>query len=107
VISLGTTSQDGNMRQVKVEVLGVMDPESKLIRLRAVEPLQVIPSQLISEVMNEPCVVLPDLSLFKDFVVTYDYDMGAIRFYPHLIHRDCYITRLCTKEHTMLLHSNW
>ncbi|KAJ9579644.1 hypothetical protein L9F63_004723, partial [Diploptera punctata] len=40
VISLGTTSQDGNMRQVKVEVLGVMDPESKLIKLRAVEPLQ-------------------------------------------------------------------
>ncbi|XP_075218687.1 uncharacterized protein LOC142323218 isoform X2 [Lycorma delicatula] len=40
VISLGTTSQDGNMRQVKVEVLGVLDPESKLIRLRAVEPLQ-------------------------------------------------------------------
>ncbi|XP_054288383.1 uncharacterized protein LOC129004035 [Macrosteles quadrilineatus] len=40
VISLGTTSQDGNMRQVKVEVLGVYDPESKLIRLRAVEPLQ-------------------------------------------------------------------
>jgi len=29
------------MRQVKVEVLGVMDPESKRIRLRAVEPLQV------------------------------------------------------------------
>lgn len=41
VISLGTTSQDGNMRQVKVEVLGVMDPENKLIRLRAVEPIQV------------------------------------------------------------------
>ncbi|XP_021920115.1 uncharacterized protein LOC110830032 isoform X2 [Zootermopsis nevadensis] len=40
VISLGTTSQDGNMRQVKVEVLGVMDPENKLIRLRAVEPIQ-------------------------------------------------------------------
>lgn len=41
VISLGTTSQDGNMRQVKVEVLAVMDPESKQIRLRAVEPLSV------------------------------------------------------------------
>lgn len=68
MISLGTTSQDGNMRQVKVEVLGVMDPESKLIRLRAVEPLQVTPSQLLSEVMNYPCVVLPDLSLFKDFI---------------------------------------
>nr|CAD7589831.1 unnamed protein product [Timema genevievae] len=40
VISLGTTSQDGNMRQVKVEVLGVMDHENNLIRLRAVEPLQ-------------------------------------------------------------------
>lgn len=40
VISLGTTSQDGNQRQVKVEVLGVMDMESKLVRLRAVEPLQ-------------------------------------------------------------------
>ncbi|KAJ1526691.1 hypothetical protein ONE63_008271 [Megalurothrips usitatus] len=40
VISLGTTSQDGNMRQVKVEVLGVMDSESKLVRLKAVEPLQ-------------------------------------------------------------------
>lgn len=68
MISLGTTSQDGNMRQVKVEVLGVMDPESKLIRLRAVEPLQVTPSQLLSEVMSDPCVVLPDLSLFKDFI---------------------------------------
>lgn len=39
VISLGTTSQDGNMRQVKVEVLGCYDPDTKLIRLRAVEPL--------------------------------------------------------------------
>lgn len=42
MISLGTTSQDGNMRQVKVEVLGVMDAENKLIRLRALEPLSVI-----------------------------------------------------------------
>uniref|UniRef100_A0A1B6CG52 C2H2-type domain-containing protein n=1 Tax=Clastoptera arizonana TaxID=38151 RepID=A0A1B6CG52_9HEMI len=40
VISLGTTSQDGNMRQVKVEVLGIMERDSKLMRLRAVEPLQ-------------------------------------------------------------------
>ncbi|XP_075212972.1 uncharacterized protein LOC142319506 [Lycorma delicatula] len=40
VISLGTTSSDGSMRQVKVEVLGVMDAEKKLIRLRAIEPLQ-------------------------------------------------------------------
>ncbi|KAL0895131.1 hypothetical protein ABMA27_013583 [Loxostege sticticalis] len=39
VISLGTTSHDGTQRQVKVEVLGVLDPSEKLIRLRAVEPL--------------------------------------------------------------------
>lgn len=39
VISLGTTSQDGQQRQVKVEVLGVLDPEGRVVRLRAVEPL--------------------------------------------------------------------
>ncbi|XP_066251450.1 uncharacterized protein row isoform X3 [Euwallacea similis] len=38
VISLGTTSQDGNSRQVKVEVLGVLETTSKLVRLRAIEP---------------------------------------------------------------------
>ncbi|KAJ8950091.1 hypothetical protein NQ318_017816 [Aromia moschata] len=38
VISLGTTSQDGNQRQVKVEVLGILESKSKLIRLQAVEP---------------------------------------------------------------------
>ncbi|XP_045763043.1 uncharacterized protein LOC123865883 [Maniola jurtina] len=39
VISLGTTSHDGTQRQVKVEVLGILDPVEKVIRLRAVEPL--------------------------------------------------------------------
>ncbi|XP_034651075.1 uncharacterized protein LOC117890383 [Drosophila subobscura] len=39
VISLGTTSQDGAQRQVKVEVLGVYDYAEKSIRLRAVEPI--------------------------------------------------------------------
>ncbi|XP_025832720.1 uncharacterized protein LOC108740812 isoform X3 [Agrilus planipennis] len=39
VISLGTTSQDGQQRQVKVEVLGLLEPEQKLIRLWSVEPL--------------------------------------------------------------------
>lgn len=39
VISLGTTSQDGHQRQVKVEVLGILETDNKLIRLRAVEPL--------------------------------------------------------------------
>ncbi|XP_011697131.1 PREDICTED: uncharacterized protein LOC105455472 isoform X1 [Wasmannia auropunctata] len=40
VISLGTTSQDGHLRQVKVEVLGVLDPSTLDIRLRACEPIQ-------------------------------------------------------------------
>ncbi|KAI9579532.1 uncharacterized protein LOC119639735 [Glossina fuscipes] len=39
VISFGTTSQDGSQRQLKVEVLGVLDYAEKTIRLRAVEPL--------------------------------------------------------------------
>lgn len=41
MISLGTTSADGHLRQVKVEVLGVLDPETKQIFLRAVEPTPV------------------------------------------------------------------
>lgn len=40
VISLGTTSQDGHLRQVKVEVLGVLDPSTLDLRLRACEPMQ-------------------------------------------------------------------
>ncbi|XP_044750190.1 uncharacterized protein LOC123310673 [Coccinella septempunctata] len=39
VISLGTTSHDGNQRQVKVEVLGVLESTTKYVRLRAVEPM--------------------------------------------------------------------
>lgn len=39
VISLGTTSSDGKRRDVKVEVLGVLDQETKKIRLRASEPI--------------------------------------------------------------------
>lgn len=38
VISLGTTAQDGQQRQVKVEVLGVLDESEKIVRLRAIEP---------------------------------------------------------------------
>jgi hypothetical protein len=41
VISLGTTNVDGNLRQVKVEVLGVFETDTTKIRLRAIEPLPV------------------------------------------------------------------
>ncbi|RLU15253.1 hypothetical protein DMN91_012247 [Ooceraea biroi] len=40
VISLGTTSQDGHLRQVKVGVLGVLDPVTSDLRLRACDPTQ-------------------------------------------------------------------
>lgn len=39
VISLGTTSTDGKRRDVKVEVLGVYEQESRKFRLRASEPV--------------------------------------------------------------------
>ena len=38
VISLGTTSGEGQKREVKVEVLGVLDVDSGKMRLRATEP---------------------------------------------------------------------
>ena len=39
VISLGTTTTDGNRREVKVEVLGVLERGTGRIRLRATEPI--------------------------------------------------------------------
>ena len=39
VISLGTTTADGQKREVRVEVLGVLDRASRQIRLRATEPI--------------------------------------------------------------------
>jgi len=40
VISLGTTTADGQKREVRVEVLGVLDRATKKLRLRATEPVQ-------------------------------------------------------------------
>ena len=39
VISLGTTTADGKKREVRVEVLGVLDRKTKQFRLRATEPI--------------------------------------------------------------------
>jgi len=39
VISLGTSTLDGNRREVRVEVLGVLDRNNRNIRLRASEPI--------------------------------------------------------------------
>lgn len=40
VILLGTTSSDGTNREVRVEVLGVLDRASGTVRLRATEPIR-------------------------------------------------------------------
>ena len=39
VISLGTTTADGQKREVRVEVLGVLDRATRQFRLRATEPI--------------------------------------------------------------------
>ena len=39
VISLGTTTSDGNKREVRVEVLGCLERSTGKIRLRATEPV--------------------------------------------------------------------
>jgi len=40
VISLGTTSSDGKNREVRVEVLGMLDRATGTVRLRATEPIK-------------------------------------------------------------------
>uniref|UniRef100_A0A182PR76 C2H2-type domain-containing protein n=1 Tax=Anopheles epiroticus TaxID=199890 RepID=A0A182PR76_9DIPT len=75
VISLGTTTQDGQQRQVKVEVLGVLDPEAKILRLRAVEPLLDAEKSYkkrfskilepLSDWVNKESIILTDLTVDK------------------------------------------
>ncbi|XP_044267010.1 uncharacterized protein LOC123012884 [Tribolium madens] len=76
VISLGTTSQDGNKREVKVEVLGILETTTKHIRLRAVEPLNDIErnykkrfSKILEPVFNwvhPQSIIVTDLTVDKN-----------------------------------------
>uniref|UniRef100_A0A1B0C999 C2H2-type domain-containing protein n=2 Tax=Lutzomyia longipalpis TaxID=7200 RepID=A0A1B0C999_LUTLO len=80
VISLGTTTQDGQQRQVKVEVLGVYDPDGKLIRLRAIEPYtgpdknnkkrfeRIL--EPLKEWVNRDSIILTDLTVDKSCLHT-------------------------------------
>ncbi|XP_047041797.1 uncharacterized protein LOC124645876 isoform X1 [Helicoverpa zea] len=99
VISLGTTSHDGTQRQVKVEVLGVLDPVEKLIRLRAVEPLaeheknykkrfQKILEPLSSWV-HPSSVILTDLTVDKGTLVS----MGFKNVHQASAHSDASAAR--------------
>lgn len=74
VISLGTTTQDGKQRQVKVEVLGVLDHENKNLRLRAIEPVSESDNhkkrfikilEPMSEWVNRESTILTDLTVDK------------------------------------------
>lgn len=73
VISLGTTSHDGNQRQVKVEVLGVLETATRRIRLRAVEPLDDADRNYKKRFMKilEPLLnwVHPDSFIITDLTV--------------------------------------
>ena len=71
VISLGTTTADGQRREVRVEVLGVMDRVTKQIRLRATEPIPGATQQerftKIFEML--PTWVHPSSQIVTDFSV--------------------------------------
>uniref|UniRef100_A0A182JRG4 C2H2-type domain-containing protein n=1 Tax=Anopheles christyi TaxID=43041 RepID=A0A182JRG4_9DIPT len=83
VISLGTTTQDGQQRQVKVEVLGVLDPEAKILRLRAVEPLLDAEKSYkkrfskilepLSDWVHKDSIILTDLTVDKGTLNTMGY----------------------------------
>ncbi|CAB4066602.1 POGZ [Lepeophtheirus salmonis] len=67
VISLGTTSAESSKREVKVEVLGVLDVECGIIRLRATEPaLGVTQSERFARIF-EP---LPNWVLKNSWIIT-------------------------------------
>ena len=80
VISLGTTTADGQRREVRVEVLGVLDRVTKQIRLRATEPIPGASQQerftKIFEML--PTWVHPSTQIMTDFSVDKDilYKMG-------------------------------
>ena len=74
VISLGTTTADGQRREVRVEVLGVLDRVTKQIRLRATEPIPGATQQerftKIFEML--PTWVHPGSQIITDFSVDKD-----------------------------------
>ncbi|KAJ8869850.1 hypothetical protein PR048_028859 [Dryococelus australis] len=63
------------MRQVKVEVLGVMDAENKLVRLRAIEPLQIL--EPLENWVEKDSIILTDFTVDKGTLHT----MGFTQVY--------------------------
>ena len=71
VISLGTTTADGQKREVRVEVLGVLDRTTRQIRLRASEPIPGASQQQRFTKIFEmlPTWVHTSSKIFTDFSV--------------------------------------
>ncbi|XP_039279025.1 uncharacterized protein LOC111049879 [Nilaparvata lugens] len=76
IISLGTTTTDGASRQVKVEVLGVLEQGSKSLRLIAVEPLPDSEKDYKTRFTK----ILQPLPLFvdKESIVVTDYTVDKL-----------------------------
>jgi len=74
VISLGTTTADGQKREVRVEVLGIMDRATRKIRLRATEPIPgATQSERFSKIFETlPIWVQPNTKIVTDFSVDKD-----------------------------------
>jgi len=71
VISLGTTTADGQKREVRVEVLGVLDRQSRNLRLRATEPIQgASQSERFGKIFEPlPIWIHPGSKIVTDFSV--------------------------------------
>ena len=78
VISLGTSTQDGTKREVRVEVLGVLDRASRNVRLRATEPVPGATQherfakifEPLSVWVNRSCRIVTDYSVDRDTLLS-------------------------------------
>ena len=81
VISLGTTTADGQRREVRVEVLGVMDRVTKQIRLRATEPIPGATQQerftkifeMLPTWLDSNAAIVTDFSVDKETLTSIGY----------------------------------
>ena len=81
VISLGTTTADGQRREVRVEVLGVMDRVTKQIRLRATEPIPGATQQerftkifeMLPTWLDRNAAIVTDFSVDKETLTSMGY----------------------------------
>eukprot|EP00095_Tigriopus_kingsejongensis_P004720 maker-scaffold931_size79642-snap-gene-0.11 protein:Tk04720 transcript:maker-scaffold931_size79642-snap-gene-0.11-mRNA-1 annotation:"pogo transposable element with znf domain" len=71
VISLGTTSSDGNRREVRVEVMGILERATGQIRLRATEPvLNMTPAKRFAQIFKPlPMWVQATSHIITDFSI--------------------------------------